>query len=377
MMAENGVSKGSDAGSSVRPVLLVDRGVYDNYAVYLRRVLIGLADVGDAAAVVCPGDIESPLLDCPMVEKIEYPALRLGIFSATNRRILLLRLQRFKPTVIHAFWPGQVELAAFLSEALDVPFILTFHARPKRADRCRKAMYRAARLLAPSDVLLKHVTAALPGLEDRIQLAPIGCFVEDSCACFRQMDRPASLIAIHPLDEAPLFEPLLGAVRHLLLDGFDLMLVLMGSGRAEPAIRRQIRSLGLTPAVTIVPLMRPLRTVLAGADVFLHLKDRGLFNAQMLEAMGVGLAIAGAEDPTSGLLKDGQTAVLWDGKDEQSIYGCLKRMLSQRESTRQLALNAQAFLRQQCGVSNMVDCILDAYAAAKQTAGRRPPQAVG
>ena len=109
----------------------------------------------------------------------------------------------------------------------------------------------------------------------------------------------------------------------------------------------------------------------------MHLKDRGLFNAQMLEAMGVGLAIAGAEDPTSGLLKDGQTAVLWDGKDEQSIYGCLKRMLSQRESTRQLALNAQAFLRQQCGVSNMVDCILDAYAAAKQTAGRRPPQAVG
>lgn len=376
-MAENGFSSGADSAAAIRPVLLIDPGVYSNYAVYLRRILIGLADAGDSAAVVCPGDIDTALLDCPMVEKIDYPALRLGIFSATNRRILLERLKRFKPTVIHAFWPGQAELAAFLSESLDVPFVIMFHGRPKRWDRHRKAMYQAARLLAPSDVLIRHVAAALPAMRQRIEHVPIGCYVEDSCACFARMDRPASLIAVHPLDDVRLFEPLLGAIRHLLLDGFELMLVLMGSGKAEPVIRRQIRSLGLTPAVTIVPLMRPLRTVLAGADVFLHLHDRGLFNAQMLEAMGVGLAIAGAEDATSGLLIDGQTAALWDGKDEMSIYSCLKRLLSQRESARRLALNAQAFLQQQCGVSCMIENVLNAYAAARQSVKKQSAHAAG
>jgi hypothetical protein len=123
--------------------------------------------------------------------------------------------------------------------------------------------------------------------------------------------------------------------------------------------------------------MRPLRTVLAGADVFLHLHDRGLFNAQMLEAMGVGLAIAGAEDATSGLLIDGQTAALWDGKDEMSIYSCLKRLLSQRESARRLALNAQAFLQQQCGVSCMIENVLNAYAAARQSVKKQSVHAAG
>jgi hypothetical protein len=67
----------------------------------------------------------------------------------------------------------------------------------------------------------------------------------------------------------------------------------------------------------------------------------------MLEAMGVGLAVAGARDQTGGLLRDGQTAALWEGTDELSIYGCLRRLLGQRDAARRLALNGQTF----CGSS--------------------------
>lgn len=375
-MVENGFSNGSQNATVVRPVLLVDEAVYADYGGYLRRILVGLADLGHVAAVVCPGDIDAALLDFPTIEMIEHPALRLGIFNATNRRILLDRLKRFNPTVIHTFFPGQTELAAMLSEALEVPFVVTFHGRLRRFSRCRKPIFQARRLLAPSEVLVKHVSASFPSLRDRIDPVPIGSFVEETCACFVRVDRPASLIAVHPLDEVRLFEPLLAAVRHLALDGVELILVLMGSGKAEEAIRRQIRTLGLTPLVTIVPLMRPLRSVLAGADLFLHLKDRGQFNAQLLEAMGVGMAIAGANDPTSGLLKDGHTAALWDPTDELSIYGCLKRLLNQRDTARQLAQGAQAFLQQQCGVSTMIENIVNAYTAAGQSA-KDPSQAAG
>lgn len=376
-MVYDGIPNEVDAGPPVRPVLLVDAGVYRNYAVYLRRILVGLAGTAHASAVICPGDIDTSIMDCPTVEKIEYPALRLRVFQPTNRRVLLERMGRFRPTVIHTFSPGQTDLAAFLSESLDVPFLVTVHGRPGRWDRGRKAIRKAARILAPSELLAEQSRARYPMLHENIELVPIGSYVEDVCACFSRPNLPASVISLHPLDDAEVFEPLLGAVRHLALDGFELMLVLMGEGKAEGAIRRQIRSLGLAPVVTIVPPMRPLRTALAGADVFLHLKDNGLFNAQMLEAMGVGLAVAGVADRTGGLLADGQTAALWDGADELSIYGSLKRLLGQRDWARRLALNGQDYLRQQCSVSCMVDKVLAAYISAQQQYKSLASQAAG
>lgn len=364
-MIHDGISNEIDAGGVIRPVLLVDAEVYRNYAVYLRRILVGLTGTAHASVVVCPGDIDTSVLECPTVEKIEHPALRMGILKQTNRRILLERLGRFKPTVIHTFSPGQVELAAFLSDVLDVPFVITFHGQPNRWKLKKKAVLQAGRVLTPSEMLAEQAKTAYPAIHERIDLVPIGSYVEDACACFSRANLPASLIAVYPLEDAALCEPLLGAVRHLVLDGFELMLVLMGQGHGEGAIRRRIRSLGLSPAVTIVPLMRPLRTVLAGADVFLHLRDNGMFNAQMLEAMGVGLAIAGAPDRTGGLLTDGQTAILWEETDELSVYGCLKRLLSQRDAARRIAENGQNFLRQQCSVSCMINKTLSAYGAAQ------------
>ncbi len=376
-MADGGLQNGNESGPVVRPVLVVDAPVYRSYAVYLRRILVGMADSAHATAVVCPGDIDTSAIDCPTVELIDYPALRLWLFAATNRRILLERLGRFKPTVIHVFSPGQVELGALLSEVLEVPFVISYHGRSGRWNSHTKAFHRASYILAPSTILAERASAAYPALKERIELVPIGSYVEDTCVCFSRGNRPACLIAAHPFDDDKLFEPVLGAVRHLVLDGYELMLVLMGTGKAERAIRRQIRVLGLAPLVTLIPPMRPLRTVLSGADVFLHLKDRELFNAQMLEAMGVGLAVAGAPDQTNGLMKDGQTAAIWDSSDELSIYGCLKRLLGQRDTARQLAMNAQTFLQQQCGVSCMIDKILSVYRTAQQQ--YKPPsvQTVG
>lgn len=371
-MVEMGQMQKEQAAVPVRPVLLIDRQTYRNYAVYLRRILVGLAGTAHASAVVCPGDIDVSAVVCPTVEQIKYPALRLGVFRSANRRILLERLLRFKPTVIHAFFPGQTELAAFLSASLQVPFVVTIHGQPRqrRLSRQRLDILSAAKIIAPSESTAGRIAAVWPSLRDRLELAAIGSYVEDECACFSRKSGPASLIAVEPLDDIRLFEPLLGALRHLILDGCELILVLMGTGKAERAIRRQIRLMGLANAVTIVPPMRPLRTVLSGADVFLHLKDRGLFNVQLLEAMGVGLAVAGAADPTTGLLTEGQTAMLWDGSDELSIYGGLKRLLGQPDTARRLALNGQTLLQQQCGVSCMIDRTLAVYLAAQESAGK-------
>ncbi|MBC8377971.1 MAG: glycosyltransferase family 4 protein [Planctomycetes bacterium] len=351
---------------TIRPVFLVDRGTYQSYASYIRRILVGLSGTAHASMLVCPACVNAETILCPAVERVEHPALRLPIFHYQNRRILLERLSRFKPTILHAFYPGQVHLADWLSQQLQIPYVLTFHRHGSRWLQVEKSIRNASRIIAPSEAIAGRLCEDFSKLSEGIERIHVGTFLEDSCRCFSVPGRIASLIAIHPLDNVAVFEPLLGAVRHLVLDGFELMVAIMGKGRKEKLIRRRIRQLGLTSAVTIVPPMSPVRSILAGADIYLHLEDTGQFDGRLLEAMGVGLAVAGCAETSSGLVYDGQTAALWDGADELSIYGCLKKLLGQRAETRQLAMNGQKHLRQHNSVSRMVDKLIETYVAAQQ-----------
>ena len=359
-------SKESSLETTVRPVFLVDRSVFLSYSAYIRRILVGLAGTARASALVCPSDTDPHAILCPSVERIEHPVLRLPIFWSQNRKILIDRLLRFKPTILHTFSPGQVHLAYWLSKQLQLPYVVTCHKNPLRRSCFQKSFRHAARVIAPSKPIADHLAEKCPGLQTRIERIHIGSFVEDQCSCFSRSGNVASLIAVHPLSSLKLFVPFLNAIRHLVLDGFEVMVAIMGTGKAEKAIRSHIRKLGLTSVVTVVPPIRPMRSVLSGADIYLHLSDSGIFDAQLQEAMAVGLAVAGAPETTSDLLHDGQTAAFWDPQDELNIYGCLKNVLGQREKSRQLAQNAQSHLRAHHSVSRIVDKLMNTYVEAQQ-----------
>ncbi|MHC4772441.1 MAG: glycosyltransferase family 4 protein [Planctomycetota bacterium] len=356
----------SSLDTVVRPVFLVDKQVFLSYSAYIRRILVGLAGAAHASALVCPADVDAQAILCPSVEQIEHPALRLPLFWSQNRKILIDHLLRFKPTVLHTFWPGQLHLAKWLSRRLGVPYVVTAHKNPPRRLCFRKSLRHATGVIAPSEPIAGQLADKCPALQDRIERIHIGSFVEDQCRCFSHQVSVASLIAVHPLNSLKPFVPFLNAVRHLVLDGFEVMAAIMGTGKAEKAIRHHIRKLGMTSLVTIIPPIRPIRSVLSGADIFVHLSDRGAFDAQLLEAMSVGLAVAGTPESSSGLLQDGQTAHFWDPTDELNIYGCLKNMLGQREKSRQLAQNAQSHLRQHHSVSRMVDKLMETYIRVQQ-----------
>jgi glycosyltransferase involved in cell wall biosynthesis len=350
----------------VKPVFLVDRLVFQEYAPYIRRILVGLAGTAHTSALVCPATVDAQGILCPSVEQIEHPALRLPFFWNQNRKVLLDRLLRFKPTILHAFCPGQFHLAHWLSSRLQIPYVVTYHKNPLHRGYFERCIRHAARIIAPSKTIADHLDHQYPGMRDRIERIHIGSFIEDRCSCFSRPENISSLIIAHPLNSFEIFEPFLNAVRHLVLDGFEVMVAIMGTGKAEKAIRAHIRKLGLTSIVTVVPPMRPVRNILSGADIYVYLSDKHYFDAQLLEAMSVGLAVVGVPEKVSGLMMEGQTAVSWDPTDELNIYGCLKTLLGQREKSRQLALNAQAHLRQHNSVSGMVDRLINTYIEAQQ-----------
>ena len=350
----------------VKPAFLVNRSVFLSYSDYIRRILVGLASTAHASALVCPACVDSDEILCPSVERIEHPVLRLPIFWSQNRKILLDQLLRFKPSVLHTFYPGQIRLAHWLSNRLNIPSVVTFHHQPARRVCFEKSLRCADRVIAPSEPIAEDVSQKCPRLKDRIERIHIGSFVEDQCSCFSREGNVASLVTAHPLSSFKMFEPFLNAVRHLVLDGFEIMVVIMGKGKAEKAIRTHIRRLGLTSIITVVPPIRPMRSILSGADIYVHLSAGNIFDAQLLDAMSVGLAVVGAPEITSGLLHDGQNAVFWDPQDELNIYGCLKDVLDRRDRSRRLAQNAQAHLRQNNSVSRMVDKLMNTYIQVQQ-----------
>lgn len=352
--------------TAVRPVFLVDRSVFLSYSTYIRRILVGLAGTAHAAALICPSGVDPQAILCPSVKWIEHPALRMPIFWNQNRQILLNGLLRFKPTILHAFYPGQVHLAHWLSRKLQLPYVMTCHKNPSRLRCFEKSTRHATKVIAPSKSIADGLAEKCPQLQAQIERIHIGGFVEDRCSCFSRGEHVASLIAVHPLNSVKIFVPFLNAVRHLVLDGFEVMVAIMGTGKAEKAIRAHIRRLGLTSIVAIVPPIRPMQSVLSGADIYLHLSDSGMFDAQLLEAMAVGLAVVGVRETTSDLLRGGQTAAFWDPQDELNIYGCLKNVLGKREQSKELAQNGQSYLRAHHSVSRMVDKLMNTYIEAQQ-----------
>ncbi|MHC5018488.1 MAG: hypothetical protein ACYTFP_08030 [Planctomycetota bacterium] len=71
--------------TTVRPVFLVDKSVFQSYSAYIRTILVGLSGTAGASALVCPSGTDPQAILCPSVEHVEHPALRLPIFWSQNR----------------------------------------------------------------------------------------------------------------------------------------------------------------------------------------------------------------------------------------------------------------------------------------------------
>jgi glycosyltransferase involved in cell wall biosynthesis len=303
---------------------------------------------------------------CPSAEFVTYPLIRLPMFWRQNRSILLERLEKFRPTVLHSFGGGRARLARFLSCELSVPYIVTFNRLGRRLLGPRVHAANCAALVASSRAIVRYLNTAYPRHSLRIRHIDLGTFVEDDCACFARSHGIPSLIVAQSLDSVGDFDPLLKAVRHLILDGHEFVLAIIGSGRAEGKLHERIRSLGLSQIVSLVPEIRPVRAVFAGADVFVQPRARGDFNARLLEAMSVGLAVATSDESVDDMLIRDQTAVFFDGRDELSVHECLGALLADRQKTQGIAMAGQEYLRKHHTVSRMTSALIQTYQAAQK-----------
>ncbi|HUT31342.1 MAG TPA: glycosyltransferase family 4 protein [Sedimentisphaerales bacterium] len=346
---------------TVRPVLIVSDHTIREYSMLLQHLLSGLTDESAPAALVCRPDCKVDSVLLPLVEVVRHPVYDLPFLGRQNLRMLAERLEKFQPTVLHCLCESQAVLTRQLAEQLDLPYVLTVNSLPKRRSKLFILWGRCWRIMAPVGSIAAELRRLYPRFADRIVQVNVGTFVEDSSGCFWEPGGLVSIVTARALNSAHDFESLFKAVKRLVLDGYEFLLVVMGDGPAESQVRKMLRSLGLLWIVTLVPMMEPWRAVLAAGDIYVQPQPSRAFDPLLLEAMSVGTAVAACRGGVDDLIIDGQTGVVFDPNDELSIYASLQRLFERPEFARQLARGAQQYVRENHSVSKMVSDILQVY----------------
>ena len=356
----------SSAGGAVRPALIASRQTVFEYPTFLEHLLVGLADESIPVALVCPPDSDIQSIMSGPVEIISYPAIRLPFMERPNRKRLVQQLSSFKPTVLHCLCEREAGSVKQVAHQLGLPYVLTVNSLRTAGIRVSVSWRHCARIIVPTTTVANDFAGAYPRLAERITQINMGTFVEQDSTSFSEPSRLVSMVTASPLDHLGDFENLCGAVRHLTIGGYEFALAIMGAGRAERQLRKLLAALDLSQTVTIVPMLRPWRAVLAGGDIFVQPRPSVTFNPFLLEAMSVGSAVAACKGGVDDLIMEDRTAVVFDPRDELSIRSTLQRLLDRPEFARQLARAAQRYLRANHSVSDMVSATVQTYREAME-----------
>lgn len=344
-----------------RIVFLASELTVREYPTFLGRLLIGLAEEAVPVALVLPSKCNPDRIFTAHAEIIRYPVVDLPLMAPLNIRLLIERLKKFEPNVLHCLCQSKALLAKQLSHRLNLPYVLTVNSLYNRRRQPSISSTHCARIVVPAKSIADNMTKSHPRFADRIEQVNIGAFVSETAVCFSDPARLASMVVAQSLDNADGFEKFFNAIRRMNIDGYEFMMVAALGGKADRQIWKLLAALGLLQIVTIVPKSMPKRAVLGAADIFIQPQASRIFDPLLLEAMSAGCAVAASKGGVEDLIIEDKTAVVFDSNDEVSIMRCLRRLLDRREFARQIGRNSQEYLKENHKVSRMVSKTLQIY----------------
>jgi glycosyltransferase involved in cell wall biosynthesis len=349
----------------IRPAFIVDGKRARQYATCLRHMLSGLAGQSRTSALICPTHANASDFLCPSAKLIYYPISNLLGFYWHNRKLVLEELKKFKPTILHCLSPSRITLTRYLSEQLNVPYIVMYDSPRDRYFNWFSSKKRCEGLIALTKGTAEHLQKIRPEFAGHIYQVAAGAFAEDTCACFSNDQHVTSIVLAQPLDNSLDYKPFLHAIRHLAIDGYEFVTAIIGTGPAEREMHTLIKQLGISQIVTMVGDLDPIRLVFAGADIYFHFRPRHDFDPSLLEAISAGLVVACSRGEDDDLLIEDQTCRFFDSDDELSIYTALQNMLDDKQATKQIAIASQQKLKESHTVSEMIEALIRAYTDAQ------------
>lgn len=127
--------------------------------------------------------------------------------------------------------------------------------------------------------------------------------------------------------------------------GYSFVMHMIGTGKAEPELKRRIRQYGLRDCVCLPGAMPPekVREYMEAAQVFLFTSDRNEgWGAVLNESMNSGCAVVASHAIGSVpyLLKNGENGLVYKSGDIGMLFEKVRWLLDNRESARALGRRA-------------------------------------
>ncbi len=356
-------SKEKVLSSNAKPrlALIISENIVNEYINSLEHLLVALVDESIPVALICPRKTRLKLIAPPTVKIITYPRIELPLMEFQNKRLLLKELAEFGPTVIHCFCGKLAEITKWLSRKLKVDYLQTIDSLAFKLKHNTTRSKRCKKLIVPIESIQKNLLKQKPSLQYKIRVVRPGTFVDEKKKCFSVFSQIPSIVITHPMDRIRDFDKVFGAVKHLLIDGYDFMVFIIGGGKEENKIRELIKDLALSPRITIIPKYAPWREVLGVGDIYLQPVPLNRFNPLMLEAMGLGSLVVSCKGGVDDIVIENETAFTFEEDDELSLYSTIRDILNDKIKARKIAADAQHFVRANFSVSKMAEKLIELY----------------
>jgi glycosyltransferase involved in cell wall biosynthesis len=371
-----------------RVALITSEHTYSQYPVFLRHLLVGLADESVPVALVCPQSCNVDSLLIGAVEIIRYPVLELPFAGHFNNKFLIEKLMKFKPSILHCLCESRFEVTKLLAWRLNLPYVLTVNALHKRfslsgnfGTKLPISEVHCKKIMVPSASIADNIMKLYPHLADIVQHVNRGTFTSTKTSCFLQPSDFTTIVIAYPARYSDVIENIFNSIRHLRIDGYEFMIFLVSSdslfpkdsfftkrsnfvpmaSKTEKKLWKLLNALDLAQQATMVPMQIPASYVLSSGDIFIYPGPNYVFNSLLLEAMSTGTAVIASKGGVDDMIIADETAVILETIDEPGIMRTMQRLLDRPEFARQLARNAQHYVRKNHSVSNMIAQILQIY----------------
>jgi len=394
-VSEDHESEPALSATDLRVAIVADGESLYRFGPVLRRLTIGLIDeVSDLSLVSLEPSglldyLPSPplrLITLVRGQAVEVPKSIEGVSRQKtiqgsswavidkilpNRQVTQIaeELAKYKPTLLHGLGEGQVLLTRRLSKQLRIPYVASVLSLERITMEFSDE--RCGGILGCSSGLVRKFRQDHPHFARRVQLLPIGTHVSERCCCFENSESDASIMCCSAMEYNQGHAELINAVKRLCHKGHRVSLTLSGQGPAERELRRQVQQLDLEgqvhfipPAERILSMSDASKVMLKESDIFVQPSPLRKWQPELLEAMSVGNAVVAAAGFPNDLIVNEKTALTYVFRDEQALTGVLDRLLTQRQEARELAQNAQGYLRKHFLVSRMISRLAKAYRQA-------------
>lgn len=309
-----------------RILLIASQQTLTEYPLYLRYLLVAMADESIPVMLIVPGEVDQAAI-LPGAEIVTYPALNIPFMDHFNKKILLEKIKKFSPTVIHCLCRSYASLVRSIARKLDMPYLLNINSLQKRYSGLSISSHRLSKIIVPAESIAENISLLFRKYSDRIEQINMGCIVESQSVCFANNSVFPNLLVTDELDEVGRFENLLSAVRNLIFDGYEFMLVIMGKGTGEDAIRTYARQNDLSENVIIVPRLESERYIIQGCDIYIQPWPSDSYNAMVIEAMAAGAAVLTCAGGVDDMFHDRENCLFFDPTDRISITSALSKGL--------------------------------------------------